>query len=80
MKVLGERNGVYFFAPRKKEDTSKALDRISEIFNDKSFQYVGITSYDDFRKNGYHDDVEAIAGKIDFDGYNLIIIKLDEEH
>ena len=75
MRILGQIDGVYFFAPRKKEDSSTAIDKIIDIMQGANFTHVGITSYDDLRKNGYADVVERIAGKIDFATHNLIIVK-----
>ena len=74
MRILGQIDGVYFFAPRKKEDTATAIEKITEVMQ-CDFSYIGIVSADDFRKNGYHEEVERIAGKIDFTTHNLIIVK-----
>jgi len=78
MRVIGYKDGVYVYAPRKREDTSAALDQISELHKDVDISYVGITSEDDLRKNGYTALVETLAGKVDFSKYNLIFVTLNE--
>ena len=75
MKILGEHNGVYLFAPLKKEGTSSALDKISDIMNDHNLSYIGIISETDARINGYIDLVHQLD--LDFTKYNLIIVKPD---
>lgn len=74
MRILGEKNGVYLFTPKKKEDTAEAIDKISDIMK-CPFSYIGIVSADDLRINGYKDLVQEIAGHIDFTTHNLIIVK-----
>ena len=72
MKYLGNRNGLEVFAPRVNEDTSTALDLISERMQPDDFSYIGITHKSDLRANGYQELVNSL--NIDFEKYNLIIV------
>jgi hypothetical protein len=73
MKYLGNKNGLEVFAPRVNEDTSTALDQISERLKCE-FSYVGVTTPDDLRANGYQELIDALSERVDFEKYNLIIV------
>jgi len=79
MKFLGVKQGVYVYAPRKNEPTDgNILDKITDDLNGVDFNYVGIKSPQDARINGFQDIMDLVIGKVDFDKYNLIFVKLKE--
>jgi len=78
MKVIGKKDNEWYFAPRKKEETDAAIEKISDLIQ-QDFSYIGITSATDLRINGYKETVEGLADKIDFSRYNLIIATINQD-
>ncbi len=74
MRYISNKNGVHIFAPRVNEDTSTALDRISERMQ-CDFSYVGVTCEDDLRANGYKDLMDGVS--IDWEKYGLIFVTVN---
>jgi hypothetical protein len=77
MRYIGNKNGIEVFAPRVNEDTTTALDNISERI-EGDFSYVGVTTEHDLRANGFQELLDALAEKIDFEKYNLIFVKRND--
>lgn len=72
MKIIGQYQQYYLFAPLKKEEAGTAIDKVSDIMQ-TDFNYVCITSPEDHRINGYIDAINGIASSFEWKKYNLII-------
>lgn len=82
--TLGQYNGAYLFAPRKKEHTDAMIAVLECKLNEwlgateehpVSYSYTVISSMNDVRINGYSELLSHIQGRVDFKSYNLIIAK-----
>ena len=82
MRILGEREGVWVFAPtiRESDDMKNATKKIQEFFirhfgDGTDYTYIGITSDKDLRANGHRDLVNSLVEEVNWKTHNLIIVK-----
>ena len=73
MKLIDKQGDYILFAPRKNEETTTAIERISDTLQ-CSFSYFGVTKPTD-KLNGC-EHLRPVLDRIDFEKYNCIIVKI----
>ena len=82
MRILGEREGVWVFAPtiRESDDMKNVTKRVQEYFIELfgtpvHYSYIVLISDKDLRANGHRDLVNSLVEEVNWKTHNLIIVK-----
>jgi len=71
IELLTKINDITVFKVKKREDISKAINRIGEIMGG-DYRYICTTRPDDIKANGYQEILQSL--EVDLERFNLIFV------